>query len=270
MAQILKPLGVALAAMAMLAAAPALAQEVGTLTAVQTLVQRTNGPTLDIGTGIFLGDHLVSNDTGLGMVVFDDESSAKIGPNAELTIDSFVYTGSGGASSITLNGGLIRLYGGQISKSGNMQVTTPHIVLGARGGIIEILVGLEETLAILRAGQLTCKVGDIIAIITNPGFACTSDGETLKTGETDLDVLRILDSLDVIAGTGVPGSPGAISDIIAICATSLGDYLAACKSTDGGLPGQNAGGDPPGQDPMGSEEDGECEYYNDDCCYCEG
>ncbi|MEX0627210.1 MAG: hypothetical protein WD230_01115, partial [Cucumibacter sp.] len=132
------PAALALAALA--PGAPVLAQEVGVMTAFQTLITR-EGVTLAVGSGISLGDLLISNETGLGMIVFDDESSAKIGPNASLVIDSFVYDPQSGtgSSNILLNSGLIRLYGGQISHNGDMTVETPHVVLGARGGIIDIL-----------------------------------------------------------------------------------------------------------------------------------
>ena len=69
----------------------ALAAAVGTTTAYQTNIVRNNAGTIGVGADIFLGDRLKSNSTGLGMIVFDDESSAKIGPNSNLTIDEFVY-----------------------------------------------------------------------------------------------------------------------------------------------------------------------------------
>lgn len=228
------------------AAPVALAQPIGVMTAFQTLVSRENGPALGVGADIFLGDHLVSNETGLGMIVFDDESSAKIGPNASLIIDSFVYdpASRSGRSNLQLNSGLIRLYGGQLSKSGDMQVTTPHVVLGARGGIIEVFTGPDGSIGILRAGQLTCILGDIVKIITNPGFGCSSDGEEMTVAEFGQEIFEILDSLDEIAGGGVPGDPGGGFDTDAICASALGAFLPLCQSSDGGLPGAGGGGLP--------------------------
>jgi hypothetical protein len=256
------------------AAPAALAQSVGVMTAFQTLVSREGGPALGVGADIFLGDHLVSNETGLGMIVFDDESSAKIGPNASLIIDSFVYDpdSRSGASNLQLNSGLIRLYGGQLSKSGDMQVTTPHVVLGARGGIMEAFAGPDDSIGILRAGQLTCILGDIIKIITNPGFGCASDGERLTIEEYGEEIFEILDSLDEIAGGGEPGDPGGGFDTDVLCASAVAPFLGACQSADGSLPGAGGGlPDAPAGDICEPWEDYYC-YQGEGglVCYCTG
>lgn len=263
-----------LALMALAPGAPALAQEVGVMTAFQTLITR-EGATLAVGSGIFLGDLLISNETGLGMIVFDDESSAKIGPNASLVIDSFVYDPQSGtgSSNIQLNSGLIRLYGGQISHNGDMTVETPHVVLGARGGIVEVSTGPDGTIAILRAGQLTCILGDKIIVITNPGFGCASDGEEMSVAEFDAELNAILDSLEEIAGAGVPGDPGGGFDTEAICASAVGAMLSFCQGADGGLPGAGGGGLPDG--PQGGDEcdggggDGFFVVYSECECGCD-
>jgi hypothetical protein len=219
--------------------APALAEVVGRTTAYQTNITRNGGSTLAIGSSINLGDRLQSNATGLGMIVFNDESSAKIGPNSRLTIDEFVYSPGSrqGKVSVGMQQGLARFYGGQLSKSGNMEVRTPHMVLGARGGIINVYVIDGLTIAILVAGSMTCVVNGQTQVVTNPGFACTSEDGALSIGYGGLDVFPILDSLDETAGTGVPGAPGGGIDAIALCASPIGNQLSACQSTDGSLPG---------------------------------
>jgi hypothetical protein len=219
--------------------APALAEVVGRTTAYQTNITRNGGGTLAIGSAINLGDRLQSNATGLGMIVFNDESSAKIGPNSRLTIDEFVYSPGSrqGQVSVGMQQGLARFYGGQLSKSGNMQVRTPHMVLGARGGIINVYVIDGLTIAILVSGSMTCVVNGQTQIVTNPGFACTSENGALSVGYGGLDVFPILDSLDQTAGTGVPGAPGGGIDANVLCASAIGNQLSICKSTDGSLPG---------------------------------
>ena len=220
-------------------AAPSAAETVGSMTAYQTNIVRNNGRTMNVGAGVELGDQLRSDPTGLGMLVFRDESSAKIGPNTSLTIDEFVYNpGSGsGKIDIGMNNGLARFYGGQVSKRGVMQVATPHMVLGARGGIIEVLVAAGQTVGILRAGRMTCTINGKRIVITNPGYACTSEDGKLLAGYGGIDTFPILDSIDRIAGTGLPGAPGPGLDVSAICASALGGSLKVCDSTDGALPG---------------------------------
>jgi hypothetical protein len=236
----------------------ALADAVGRTTAYQTNITRNGGPSLAIGTAINLGDRLQSNETGLGMIVFDDESSAKIGPNSRLTIDEFVYTPGSrrGQVSVGMQQGLTRFYGGQLSKNGNMQVRTPHLVLGVRGGIINVYVVDGLTIAFLVAGSMTCVVDGQSRVVTNPGFACTSEDGVLNVGYGGIDPFPILDSLDQVAGTGVPGDPGGGIDATTFCASNVGRQLAACRSVDGGLPGFQITFDRPpggtGTGPVGS------------------
>lgn len=250
---------------ATLACSGAFAEAVGKTTAYQTNIVRNGGGTLGIGADVFIGDRLRSNETGLGMIVFQDESSAKIGPNSSLTIDDFVYSpGSrNGQIGIRMDSGLARFYGGKISKGGTMQVSTPHMVLGARGGIIEVVVIDGITIAILRAGRMVCEVNGVRKVVTNPGYACTSEDGELKVGYGGIDPFPILDSVDRIAGTGVPGSVGGGIDVSAFCASAIGSTLSACKSIDGSLPGYTIDfpdGGGPGNAPQGS---GSCPDYYD-------
>ncbi|MEM8876530.1 MAG: FecR domain-containing protein [Pseudomonadota bacterium] len=219
--------------------APALAEVVGRTTAYQTNITRNGGGALAVGSPINLGDRLQSNATGLGMIVFNDESSAKIGPNSRLTIDEFVYSPGSrqGQVSVGMQQGLTRFYGGQLSKGGNMEVRTPHMVLGARGGIITVFVVNGLTIAILVSGSMTCVVDGVTQIVTNPGYACTSEDGVLSVGYGGLDPFPILDSLSETAGTGVPGSTGGGIDATAFCASPIGNQVSACQSTDGSLPG---------------------------------
>lgn len=216
------------------------AEPVGRMTAFQTVVKRLNGPALGVGADIFLKDRLRSNATGLGMIVFDDESSAKIGPNASLTIDEFVYDPATrrGTSTIRADSGLTRFYGGQISKRGRMNVRTPHMVLGVRGGIVEVLVANKEgySESILRAGQMICRKGRFKRIVTKPGKSCYSDGSKLVVGPSGLNKFAILDSTDRIAGTGTPGRQGSGIDGGIACGSNAGLRLKRCASQDGSIP----------------------------------
>ncbi len=216
----------------------ATAEVVGTMTALQTQIAVNNGKNLSVGAKISLGDSLSSNKTGLGMIVFDDESSAKIGPNSKLVIDEFVYQPgrNRGKVAVNMNSGLVRFYGGQISKSGKMQVTTPHIVLGIRGGILDTRVTRAFTKSILRAGRMSCSVNGKTRIITKPGFACISDGKTLKIEMSKEDDMDLLDSRDRVAGNGIPGRKGKGLRARANCIDGSKDATGFCKSSNGSLP----------------------------------
>lgn len=217
----------------------AIAEVVGTMTALQTKISGSQGKNLSVGAKISLGDQLSSNKTGLGMIVFNDESSAKIGPNSILTIDEFVYQPgrSRGRVAVNMKRGLVRFYGGQISKSGKMQVTTPHIVLGIRGGILDTEVNGSTTKSILRAGRMSCSVNGQSQTITKPGFSCISDGNTLKVVLANNNDMNLLDSQDKIAGNGIPGRLGNGLNSKGICISGRHDANLLCKSLNGRLPG---------------------------------
>lgn len=218
--------------------APVAAEPIGKMTAFQTVIYRLNGPQLGVGADIFLRDRLKSNATGLGMIVFNDESSAKIGPNASLVIDEFVYDPSSrrGTSTIRADSGLTRFYGGQISKRGRMNVRTPHMILGVRGGIVEVSVKRDISEGILRAGQMTCKLNGRRKIVTKPGFSCISNGSELQVGPGGRNRFAVLDSTDRIAGTDIAGQRGTGLDAEIGCASRAGQRLKRCASRDGSIP----------------------------------
>lgn len=212
----------------------AMADSVGSLTAVQTNVDR-NGTVAKIGTGIALGDTLVSNGTGLGMIVFIDQSSAKIGPNSRLVIDDFVYSGGTGKSTVRMDRGVTRFYGGRISKKGVMAITTPNVVLAVRGGIVDVSVSGGVSIATLRAGKLTCTAGGVTKVITKPGMACTSDSSGLQIGKPGLFKV-----LNPAIGTGDSGG----LDTAGLCSGKASSRLPFCQSRNGQLPGGGSQGSP--------------------------
>jgi len=206
------------------------AQDVGTMTMEQSMVTR-GGTRVTEGTGIALGDKLAANATGAGMIVFQDESTARMGPNAVLTIDEFVYNPGRRTGTIKLRqtNGLARIYGGQISKRGRSEVRTPHIVLVVRGGIVDVNVDGSGTTSTLRGGIMQCQVGDEIRTVTNPGMSCLSDGQNLTITRNTQGGGNMVPP----AGQG-GGTPSGNTYDEANCASA--NATSACKSDNGGLP----------------------------------
>ena len=243
---------------AMLTCSGAFAETVGKMTAVQTEVSKAGAGVIGIGAPIAMGDQLRSNATGLGMIVFRDESSAKLGPNSRLTIDEFVYSpGSAGSLGISMDRGVSRFYGGQVSKKGEMKISTPHVILGVRGGITDINVEAGQSTAILRAGKLTCTVNGVTRVITKPGFACISDGSSLDVSKTN-NSFEVLDSTARIAGTGQPGARGPGLGVDTGCASAGSFTSSSCTSNNGQLPV------PGGNIPEGGSNTPDVNRTNDD------
>ncbi len=229
------PCGLVLAA---LAASPVLAQSVGKMTAERSTVTKAGVGPIGVGAGIDLGDRLSSDASGSGIIVFEDESSARLGPNSDLTIDAFVYNPGRRTGTIRLRqqAGTARIFGGQISKRGTSEVVTPHIVLGVRGGIVTVNVDDETgtTTAKLEAGIMECQTGSETIVVTNPGTTCTTSGGDIQTNHVEGAGQTFVDP-----GSGSGGNPGPGN--YGHCASAAGATSGACGSNDGGLPGPTPG-----------------------------
>jgi hypothetical protein len=151
--------GLALA-LALVAGIPAHAEKAGVTAAVNPDAQGTppGEPTrvLKLGLDIARNEHIVTSSAGLTQLLFNDGSTLSLGPDADVTIDNFVYdpkTGSG-KMALTLGKGVMRLVGGQIANSSDVAVTTPTATIGIRGAIGGVSVGGDgSTTAYLAYGK---------------------------------------------------------------------------------------------------------------------
>ena len=94
-------------------------------------------------------------------LVFLDGTSLTVGPNAQLTVDKFVYDPNSktGELSVTASQGVFRLVGGKISKSAPIIVNTPSSTIGMRGGIGIFGVTSARTTAGFIYGQIMRVTG---------------------------------------------------------------------------------------------------------------
>ncbi|MEM8790712.1 MAG: FecR domain-containing protein [Pseudomonadota bacterium] len=84
-------------------------------------------------------------DSVVGMT-FEDEARVSLGPNSELTLETFVFQGSGDAGNSfdsRLTKGSMSAASGLIAKSGpdTMRVLMPTTVLGVRGTEFAVRIG---------------------------------------------------------------------------------------------------------------------------------
>ncbi len=130
----------AVLAMAMLGIAPALAQKVGTASAVNPA--STGKPpgggvrTLTLGAEVVHKERVQTDASGSVQLLFVDKTSMSIGPNSDVTIDEYVFdpNTNTGKMAVTVGKGVMRFVGGQVSHSGEATVTTPSASIGIRGG----------------------------------------------------------------------------------------------------------------------------------------
>ena len=92
---------------------------------------------LRIGIDVQANERITTSANDRAHLVFLDGSSLTVGPNAQLTIDQFVYDPNTKTGDLAINAsrGVLRLVGGKISKTHPITITTPSSTIGIRGGI---------------------------------------------------------------------------------------------------------------------------------------
>ena len=102
---------------------------------------------LRIGIDVQANELVTTNENDRAHLVFLDGSSLTVGPNAQLTIDRFVFDPSTKTGELAINAsrGVLRLVGGKISKGNPITITTPSSTIGIRGGITILDVKSSQT-----------------------------------------------------------------------------------------------------------------------------
>src|SRR6188768_2961161 len=102
---------------------------------------------LRIGVDVQANELITTNANDRAHLLFLDGSSLTVGPNAQLTIDRFVFDPSTKTGELAINAskGVLRLVGGKISKNNAITITTPSSTIGIRGGITILDVQAAKT-----------------------------------------------------------------------------------------------------------------------------
>jgi hypothetical protein len=130
-----------------------------------------------VGTDNFANEKITTGPEGQVQLLFVDGSSVSVGPNANLTIDQFVYdpTTKKGKLALSATQGVFRLVGGAISKSDEVTITTPTMTAGIRGGIgvVSVQPNQPATAAFLFGALMRVVASGVAQEITRPGFFIT-------------------------------------------------------------------------------------------------
>lgn len=160
------------------AAAP---EKAGVVSGVQPGVKSTtNERVIYVGSDAYRGEKFVTDANGSLHILFMDQSSMTLGPNSELTIDEFVYDPNAkkGKIGVSLASGLLRVVGGQISKSNETTVKTASGTIGIRGGITVAETQGQNTSGTFLFGQ-QMRVSDNNGnsqTVTRAGFGVSTSG----------------------------------------------------------------------------------------------
>jgi hypothetical protein len=163
-------------AAALMAAAPALAQQVGTATAVNPVSESTppGGATdkLTVGARVMHNERIHTSPSGSAQLLFLDKSSLSIAANTNLVIDEFVYdpAANRGHMLTRLTQGTLQYIGGQLSHQGAVTINTPAVAVGIRGGTVTITHGANGTQITNQYGTITLTNAAGTTVVTQPGY----------------------------------------------------------------------------------------------------
>jgi hypothetical protein len=150
---------------------PALASKIGVASAVKNDVQGTNNRVLSVGSDVFTNERVRTGIESTAQLLFLDKTSLSIGPQAELSLDRFVYNPNRGSGEVVLNSvkGAFRFVSGSQDPR-HYTIKTPVATLGVRGTVVDYLVQNGKAIFILVQGsaQLTIPGGQIVNL-TKPG-----------------------------------------------------------------------------------------------------
>ena len=251
-------LGLGFSALLACGAAPALAQSVGVAAAVNQSAlgtpPGTKTRTLSLGDKVIHNEKIATNGKGLLQILLADGTSFTVGPNSNMTIDSFVYDPDADTAKVvaTFGKGVFRFIGGRTSKSPDGAILdTPVGTVGIRGGIGDFDFsghhGVPPHIDMLFGDSITLtRGGRQLGHLYQNGYSIVigADGITvIPTPAAWTDQFHAALAGHPGAGHGGPGHNAASTEIASILTGPSGPP----SGPNGSLP--PAGSGPPGFQP---------------------
>ena len=137
---------------------------------------------LVLGQDVVYNERITTQATGQTQVLFVDESTLSIGPDANMVIDQFVYDPSAGTGKLaaSLTRGVFRFVGGKLSKhDGAVTMRTPSATIGIRGGVMlvdQAADGRLEVIFVFGKAVVVSGLNGVSQTIFRPGFEVTVAG----------------------------------------------------------------------------------------------
>ncbi|HEX3937240.1 MAG TPA: FecR family protein [Xanthobacteraceae bacterium] len=200
---------------------PALAQQVGTATAVNPLSESTppGGTTvpLAVGARVIHKERIRTTSSGTVQLAFLDKSTLSIAPNTNIVINEFVYDPNSGKGHMlaSLTQGALRFVGGALSHAGEASIVTPAAAVGIRGGTVTIVIDRSGIHVIDQFGIITIHNGAGTTVLSRPGFEVTILSWTTPPGQPERVTTAEIDHLLALL-TSKPGQNGGVPGLHAV------------------------------------------------------
>jgi hypothetical protein len=219
-------IAVALAAVA-LTALPAVAQEVGTATAVNPLTESTppgaTTTTLNVGSHIVHNERIHTTPTGSVQLLFTDHSTMSISANSDIVIDEYVYdpNSNSGHMLATISQGALRYVGGKLSHAGQATIETPVATIGIRGAVATIMQVRGGWQITDNYGLLTIQNNAGTTYLKRAGFSSLVTGQNTSPGPATQVTADVTDHQIKIMTSG-PGQNGGVAGLKTVTVTACG------------------------------------------------
>ncbi len=135
---------------------------------------------LQVGIDLQVDERVETGERGKTQLLFLDGSALTVGPNSDVTLDSFVYDPDAKTGELALSStkGLFRFVGGRISKKQPVVLKTPTATIGIRGGVFTARVSQTATRATFHFGeQMSVSAAGVTKNTQRPGNAISVEGD---------------------------------------------------------------------------------------------
>lgn len=179
----------------LIAGADAQAARIGVASVVKNQVNGSVAGVIRVGTGVSENEVISTGAESSTQLLFRDETSLTIGPNARLTLDRFVYNPNTRTGDVVVNvlQGTFRFVSGS-AKPGGYTIKTPVATVGLRGTIVEGHVSTSgDVLLVVVEGSVVVTSADGTSVTVNEGEYVTISADGTITGP-DTWTGRTLDS----------------------------------------------------------------------------
>ncbi|MCZ8373738.1 MAG: FecR family protein [Beijerinckiaceae bacterium] len=174
---------------------------------------------------------------------FSDRSDLRLGPSAQIRLDSAIYTGQAG-TAVTLTRGALRFVSGN-GPVGTYQIRTPVATIGLRGTTVDVVLRQGRAFVTLVDGAAQVCIGNRCSLLTNRCDYVEAGGGQVRPAQRLTPNVPTFNTACrgaacggggcTASATGTPGTPGP-------AAPSPGGYDPAGGSDSGGSAGGGASG----------------------------
>lgn len=172
----------------------------------------TNAQTVVLGNIVRSGEQFRTGLEGVIHILFLDQSSVTLGPNSQMTLDSFSHDAAARSGKIvmTLHEGSLRVVGGINSKTEATEIRTAAGNVAILGGISVVQSQGQTTSASFLFGtSMTVSGGGQTQTVTRPGFSSSINSGQGPATPTPVPPSQLAGVLGRFEVSGAPQPTGA-------------------------------------------------------------